>query len=92
MFKQADNYLKLTVRTERTVRDYIQPFRSSSESEATDALATVLGMQLHAQRTSPDATCSISVFDATPFQDDAIATIGDWHPDDLQADEPAALH
>lgn len=84
MFKPADNYLKLTVRTERTMRDYIRPFHSADESELTDALADLLGVRLNLQRTMTHATFAFSAYDAAPFKDEEIAQIGAWALEDLQ--------
>lgn len=91
VYRPADNYLKLTVRTDRTVRDYIRPFHSFSEADATEALAELLGIQMRSRIDLPHASTSISAFDPRPFVDmgDTVAHIGEWHPQDLRADEPA---
>jgi hypothetical protein len=92
---RADNYLKLTARTATDVRDYIFPFRSSVEAEATDALATLLGIQLRVKADHPDAELAISAHDPQPFEDmgETLPRIGDWHPDDLRpVDETPQYH
>lgn len=91
VFKPADNYLKLTVRTERTVRDYLRPFRSEFEAEAAEAYSDLLGIQLSLKTSIAHASFSISAFDPRPLRlmGEHLPTIGDFN---LQADEPAPLH
>jgi hypothetical protein len=89
--KSADNYLKLTVREGKTLRDTILPFRSADRAECVDALSTMLGLVQARGGT-------ISVYDAGPFarMGEAIPQIGEWPANDIrrhalepEEDEPA---
>jgi hypothetical protein len=85
---KADNYLKLTVRTERTVRDYIKPFRSELEAEAVEALSDLLRDSVGSQELAVTRHVSRSRRSRRAVRRSGrdIPQIGEWHPDDLQAE------
>lgn len=86
MFRPANNYVKLTIRTGNTTRDTVIPFRSDSQAEATEALARALDAEVQAKRFGPHRQSSISCFDPTPFirMGENVPRIGEFAEQDLR--------
>lgn len=81
---RVDNYLKVSVYTDAVLTDYVLPFTSASQEERIDVLATAAGLSL--RHVELGSRVAVSAWDPKCFKqdDETIARIGDWHPDDLR--------